>query len=527
MPLRPEAGRHPLNNLPRRPGFSTWFRQEKAPVEKSCFRGYFVLYTAVRAGGFSGYVGVSRPARADRTAMLTVEELKRELRPLLAPSPGADAAREAWLDALALRLENDRLVVGFPHSYFARWFSAHKRAGFEAALFRCFPDAPGIVYEDAPLGRSGPLAAKPFPPVRETSAAETPASGSQDEYADTGEDAFSRFIVNARNAFPLATAKKIAGEGAPDGEAVLVFCGKSGTGKTRLLRGMAATLGRRLGAERVFLRGAARFCADMAAGGISWAERFWQRCDALLLDDLQDIAGESARQRDLTACMDVCLDMLREERRGKNAATPRRERLMIFSHAGPATELGRLEERLRTRLESGLVLELLEPDLEVRLRYLQRAVRERELPLSRDQLLYLAQRCVQFSLLQGLLRKVEAFSALNGRPPAQADLENIVRTGGSVRPVGCREILGSVARGFNLRAEDILGARRRPDLVLARQIAMYLCRRKLGLSYPELGRAFGGRDHSTVIHAVKKIRKLLDTDKVVHNLVTELENAVP
>lgn len=466
--------------------------------------------------------------------MLTVEELKRELRPLLAPASGADApgahadtAREAWLDALALRLENDRLVVGFPHSYFARWFSMHKRAGFEAALFRCFPDAPGIVYEDTLPGSSGSLAAKPFAPVRETPAAETPDSGSREEYADSGEDAFARFIVNARNAFPLATAKKIAGEGAPDGEAVLVFCGKSGTGKTRLLRGMAATLGRRLGPERVFLRRAARFCADMAAGGISWAERFWQRCDALLLDDLQDIAGESARQRELAACMDVCLDMLREERQTKNAATPRRERLMIFSHAGPATELARLEERLRARLESGLVLELLEPDLEVRLRYLQRAVRERELPLSRDQLLYLAQRCVQFSLLQGLLRKVEAFSALNGRPPAQADLENIVRTGGSVRPAGCREILGSVARGFNLRAEDILGARRRPDLVLARQIAMYLCRRKLGLSYPELGRAFGGRDHSTVIHAVKKIRKLLDTDKVVHNLVTELENAVP
>lgn len=467
--------------------------------------------------------------------MLTVEELKRELRPLLAPATGADApgahadtAREAWLDALALRLEDGRLVVGFPHSYFARWFGMHKRTSFETALFRCFPDAPGIVYEDAPPGRPLPPAAKPLPTVREASAAETPTPDPQGKGPDTAdEDAFARFIVNARNAFPLATAKKIAGEGAPDGEAVLVFCGKSGTGKTQLLRTMAVTLERRLGPGRVFMRGAARFCIDMAAGGTAWAEQFWQRCDALLLDDLQDIAGKSAPQRDLAVCMDACLGLLQEERQRKNAGTCRRERLMVFSHAGPATELAHLEERLRTRLESGLVLELLEPDLEVRLRYLQRAVRERELPLSRDQLLYLAQRCVQFSLLQGLLRKVEAFSALNGRPPAQADLENIVRTGGSVRPVGCREILVSVARGFNLRAEDILGARRRPDLVLARQIAMYLCRRKLGLSYPELGRAFGGRDHSTVIHAVKKIRKLLDTDKVVHTMVTELENAVP
>ena len=463
--------------------------------------------------------------------MLTVEDLKRELRPLLTPSGAdaspADTAREAWLDALALRLENGRLVVGFPHSYFARWFGTHKRTSFEAALFRCFPDVPGILYEDSPLGGSLPAAAEVSRPIRDAAAGPHVSASHDKNPENAGEDAFARFIVNARNAFPLATAKKIAGEGPPDGEAVLVFCGKSGTGKTQLLRAMAVTLGRRLAPGRVFARGAARFCADMAAGGIAWTEQFWRNCDALLLDDLQDIAREPAWQRDLAACMDVCQGLLQEERQRKSAGSPPHERLMIFSHAGPATELAHLEERLRTRLESGLVLELLEPDLEVRLRYLQRAARERELALSRDQLLYLAQRCVQFSLLQGLLRKVEAFAALNGRPPVQTDLENIVRTGGSVRPVGCREILGSVARGFNLRAEDILGARRRPDLVLARQVAMYLCRRTLGLSYPELGRAFGGRDHSTVIHAVKKIRKLLDTDKVVHNLVTELENAVP
>ena len=80
-----------------------------------------------------------------------------------------------------------------------------------------------------------------------------------------------------------------------------------------------------------------------------------------------------------------------------------------------------------------------------------------------------------------------------------------------------------MARGLNLRPEDILGGKRRPNLVLARQVAMYLCRQKLGLSYPELGRAFGGRDHSTVIHAIKKIKKLLISDKDVQRLVTQLE----
>ena len=460
--------------------------------------------------------------------MLTVEELKQGLRLFLAATSGAvssgaanphtdavaGASQDGWLDALDLRLEDGRLVVGFPHSYFARWFCAHKRACFESALGRCFPEMADIRYKDAPDAPAALFAA--LLPLRDAGAGHAPEpeiqAGDDHRTGEAGAAAFERFIVNAKNAFPLATAKKIAAEGAPAGGAALVFCGKSGTGKTELLKAMASTLARRLGQSGVLLSGAARFCGTLAHGHThGQAEQFWRGCRALLLDDMQDLAAEPHWQRSLAALMD---------------ARPA-GRLLVCTHAGPARELGRLEERLRSRLESGLVLELLEPDLDVRLRYLQRAVREHELPLTRDQLLYLAQRCAQFSLLQGLLRKVEAFAALNGRAPLQADLENIVRTGGSVRPAGCREIVGSVARGFNLRAEDVLGTRRRPDLVLARQVAMYLCRRKLGLSYPELGRAFGGRDHSTVIHAVKKIRKLLDTDKVVHTLVTELENTVP
>ena len=106
-------------------------------------------------------------------------------------------------------------------------------------------------------------------------------------------------------------------------------------------------------------------------------------------------------------------------------------------------------------------------------------------------------------------------------------MENIVRTGVAEKMPGCREILGEVARKLNLKAEDVLGGKRRPDLVLARQISMYICRKKLGLSYPELGRAFGGRDHSTVIYAINKIKKLMVSNKSVHQLVTEIEMKTP
>ena len=115
------------------------------------------------------------------------------------------------------------------------------------------------------------------------------------------------------------------------------------------------------------------------------------------------------------------------------------------------------------------------------------------------------------------------FSQSASLPPPASPVNGDSRPG---RPPGCREILGEVARGLNLRPEDILGGKRRPDLVLARQVAMYLCRQKLGLSYPELGRAFGGRDHSTVIHACKSVENMLVTDPLLKSIAQEIEKKI-
>lgn len=305
-------------------------------------------------------------------------------------------------------------------------------------------------------------------------------------------------------------AREIAEKNAGEAYTPFLLCGRSGTGKTHLLQTLAAAFEQKTEPGRVICRSAARFCGENS----HWArpEAFWRHCDVLLLDDMQDLIDQADWQQRMIACMDAC-----------PGPSPERGRQLVFAFAGSAQALKTLDERLRSRLESGLVVELLEPDLEVRLRYLQTLCRQRHLNFNREQLLFLAQRCAQFRLLQGLLLKVEAFAAMHGRNPTPTDLENILRTGGAERPPGCREILCEVARGLNLRPEDILGGKRRPDLVLARQVAMYVCRQKLGLSYPELGRAFGGRDHSTVIHAIKKIKKLLISDKDVQRLVTELE----
>lgn len=464
----------------------------------------------------NGAYGKQRLSTGLRDVAPTWDMLKNELRDILAQEPSGES--ETWLECLTLRQEKDTLRVGFPHVYFAAWFARHKRAVFEDALSRRFIDTalPEIIYErTVPVltlqaGQTAQEAGLPDNVQKSVKA--RPAEGESAHGAPqspAAEDIFAAFISNAKNAFPLAAARKIAEKKAGEAYNPFLLCGRSGTGKSHLLRAMTSAMCRHNGPERIIHTGAARFCAE----NTSWARRpelFWRQCRALLLDDIQDLAEQPAWQQKLAACMDACP----------------RDAQMVFAWAGPARSLKALDERLHSRLESGLVVELMEPDLDVRLRYLQILCKERQLGLNREQLLFLAQRCAQLRLLQGLLLKVKAFCAVHGRSLTPADLENIVRTGGAERPPGCREILGEVARGLNLRVEDILGGKRRPDLVLARQLAMYLCRQKLGLSYPELGRAFGGRDHSTVIHAIKKIKKLMISDKDVQRLVTELETKV-
>ena len=452
--------------------------------------------------------------------------LKNELRDILALQKAED--KGDWLESLTLRQEGHTLHVSFPHFYFASWFSQHKRDLFEKALSCRFADAqlPHIVYEQPTLGSAlGHAQSWPSQGAEQQGNGQKTSSRDNSDHAlrsiataapKTENDAFTAFIANAKNAFPLAAAKEIAEQRAGVAYNPFLLCGHSGTGKSHILRSMAATLRHGQSGNRVILASAARFCADNPAW-VRHPELFWQQCDVLLLDDIQDIAGQSAWQQKLVSCIDACPNS------ASLADGARRAGQMVFACTGQPQTLKTLDERLRSRLESGLVVELMEPDLDVRMRYLQVMCKERNMSLSRDQLLYIAQRCSQFRLLQGLLLKVVAFCSVTGCELSQADLENIVRTGVADKTPGCLEILGVVARAMNLRPEDVLGGKRRPDLVLARQVSMYICRRKLGLSYPELGRAFGGKDHSTVIYAIKKIKKILVSDKALQQLVTELE----
>ncbi len=466
----------------------------------------------------------------------------QEIQALLAAQlPEEDAG---WLCGLDFELQGGRLGLGFAHAHFAAWFMAQKRAVFEAALARAFPD---LLPDYGPLCHSwtkdeasqakaeaqAPLAARDnlMPPdlrqKQESSPKNAPDSAPENALAD--------FFCNSSNDLPLAAARELVlGRGA----SLTLFLGAGGVGKSWLLRCLASAwlklcaqnypdqnysgknqpdeLG---GKGRDPLSASGMEALEAAGirlihgGEIQAAQvqdfnpgRFWKSHWALLLDNLERLDPKA--QEELLGLIS-CLD------------SPDGHSFRRIVLALGADGQKNLDPALLTRLSGALSLEILPPDLDVRLRYLE--AQSAGLGLGRDQLLILARQGDNFHALNGLLQKLRSWSKVHSQPLGDSELERLMRMGSLARPLSCREILASVARGFALAPEEILGQSRSPELVLARQMAMYLCRRRLALSYPELGRAFGGRDHSTVIHAVRKIGKLRLTDKVVHKMLTELE----
>ncbi|MDR2744550.1 MAG: chromosomal replication initiator DnaA [Desulfovibrio sp.] len=328
------------------------------------------------------------------------------------------------------------------------------------------------------------------------------------------ENPFETFLHNAKNSFPLAALTEIACKNPGEIYNPFTLCGPVGVGKSHLLHILANVFRKKYPSEQIICTKALRFCTENTHW-ILRPEELWQRHSALLLDDMQELANRKTEQRALELILDACPTASSE----KNCQA-------VFTCAGNSGSLSLLEERLRSRLESGLVVELAAPDMDVRLLYARAVCKKKNIPLERDQCLFLAQSCQQLRLLHGLLLKIKAFVTVHNKKPSRDDIQNIVSSGGLKKPATCKKIINRTAQAFNVRAEDILGEKRSPDIVQARQAAMYLCRKKLRLTYADIGREFEGRDHSTIIYAFNKIKKLLLINKDVYTKVTEAEKSL-
>ena len=315
------------------------------------------------------------------------------------------------------------------------------------------------------------------------------------------QNTFEKFLVNKKNYFPFISAQKIA-LGEEQGFNPFLINGCTGTGKTHLAMAMANCLAHRLREHDVLVTTgdelAGIFRQDLSADSFLF-QRHLDRHAALIVDNLHELAEDTGLQDELVRTFD------RFEAQGK---------LMVFCLSVLINKQKNMKKELTARLESGLMVTLKGPDLDIRTRYVDQFLQQFRIRLSRQQVLTLAMQYETFRSLRGILLKIRAFTQLVRSELNEQDFQSILDSmSDSPAPnVTPKLILETVSHEMRIKTEDLVSAKRKQEIVLARQIAMYLCRLHLGLSYAELGKIFGGRDHSTVIHSLKKINEIQEDD---------------
>jgi chromosomal replication initiator protein len=244
-------------------------------------------------------------------------------------------------------------------------------------------------------------------------------------------------------------------------------------------------------------------------------QRRYRDVDVLLIDDIQFLQGKVQTQEEFFHTF--------------NTLHNANKQVVITSDLPPKLLSG-FEERMRSRFEWGLMTDVQPPDLETRIAILRKKAAQERLSVPDDVLEFIASRITtNIRELEGALIRVTAFASLN-RQPVDISLAEIVLKDliphDSANQITSATIMAQTAAYFGLTLEDLQGQSRSRVLVTARQIAMYLCRELTDLSLPKIGQQFGGRDHTTVMHADKKIRQLMAERRAIYNQVTELTNRI-
>lgn len=329
---------------------------------------------------------------------------------------------------------------------------------------------------------------------------------------------FETFVIGASNRFAHAAAVAVAEAPAKAYNPLFVY-GESGLGKTHLLHAIGHYAHSLYPGVRVRYVNSEEFTNDFINSirddKASAFQRRYRDVDVLLIDDIQFLQGKMQTQEEFFHTFNTLHNANKQ---------------VVITSDVPPKQLAGFEERMRSRFEWGLITDVQPPDLETRIAILRKKAIGERLQVRDDVLEYIASKIsTNIRELEGALIRVTAFASLN-RQQVDLSLAEIVLKdlipADDTPEITAATIMAQTAAYFSLTIEDLCGSSRSRVLVNARQIAMYLCRELTDLSLPKIGQQFGGRDHTTVIHADRKIRHLMAERRSIYNQVTELTNRI-
>jgi chromosomal replication initiator protein len=329
---------------------------------------------------------------------------------------------------------------------------------------------------------------------------------------------FDAFVTGTSNRFAHAAALSVAETPARSYNPLFIY-GDAGLGKTHLLQAIANYVGENYPSYRVRYVSTEQFLNQyvdaIRQATLAEFKKRYREIDVLLLDDIQFIEGKEGLQEELFHTFESLYQANRQ---------------IVLSSDRPPDAISTLEDRLRSRFKMGLTTEINPPELETRLAILRKKSEREPIAPSPEVLEFIATNITNnIRELEGALIRVCAYASLTGEPLSVDLAEGVlgdILSDTQPRPITPDLILAKTAEMFSFPIEDIRGKSRRRPLVTARQIGMYVMREMTDLSYPAIAREFGGRDHTTVIHAVEKIGALMKERRQIYDQVTELTQRI-
>ncbi len=435
-----------------------------------------------------------------------------------------------WIEPLVLAdLNGGVATFSVPTNFIGNWVQRNFGEEIKHHLSKAGSAVSRIEFvvprgETTAMAAVTPAQSDPQAPADETPARKTVSSARAAARSESGlpgapldsRFTFDSFVVGKPNELAHAAAKRVA-EGGPVTFNPLFLYGGVGLGKTHLMHAIAHELHTSrpdlnvvyLSAEQFMYR----FVQALREKKMMDFKELFRAVDVLMVDDVQFIAGKDSTQEEFFHTF--------------NALVDQQKQIIISADRAPG-EIKDLEDRIKSRLQSGLVVDLHPTDYELRLGILQQKVdhysqQYQGLELADGVLEFLALRIsTNVRVLEGALTRLFAFASLVGREItldlAQDCLADILRA--SDRKITIEEIQRKVSEHYNIRLSEMIGPRRVRTIARPRQVAMYLSKQMTSRSLPEIGRRFGGRDHTTVMHGVKRIEELKTQD---HQIAEDLE----
>ncbi len=471
-------------------------------VEPACGRCY-----ARRSLGAERRPEVGVEHQNELTADSLWDEVSGRLRGAL-----NEATFGTWFgEATGAELSDDAFTLAVPNDFTREWIEGHFLGLIRAAV----KDATG--HE-----RSVRLTVRDFtsPPGDDRAASvETPARATPERPAASGgmnpKYTFDLFVIGSSNRFAHAAALAVAEAPAQAYNPLFIY-GSTGLGKTHLLQAVGQYVGEhgngltaRYVTSETFMNDFINSLRDKRIEGFKQRYRTY---DVLLVDDIQFFGGKERIQEEFFHTFNTLYEA------GKQ---------IVLSSDRPPKEIATLEERLRSRFEWGLITDIQPPDLETRIAILRKKVKTDQIHVpDPDVLTYVAERVTtNIRELEGALTRVVAFSSLTGRPMTVELAEDVLKDvfpQGQPVEISIRRIQETVSERFGMTTSELCSAKRSQSIAYPRQVAMYLSRALTDSSLPKIGKEFGGRDHTTVMHANAKIEGMIREDRSVYNLVQEL-----